>query len=117
MTGRMSPSLIEVRQGDSFTISLYLRKKNKDIDLRGWSCEMQVRDRQNANLMFSVAGEPVDIANGKIALNLTPAMTAIPTGDYDCDIQVISNYGEIHTIYPADVHKVGTFRITKQITR
>lgn len=117
MTGRLSQSVIEVRQGDSFTISIYLRKDNKDIDLRGWTCEMQVRDKDNGNLKFSVYGEPVDIANGKIALNITPSMTSIPVGDYACDIQVVSRTGEVNTIYPSDIHKVGTFRITSQITR
>jgi hypothetical protein len=117
MTGRITPTMIEVRQGDSFTINLHLKKECKEIDLTGWKCEMQVRDKDSGAILISVTGEPVDIEKGKIALNLTPEMTNKAIGDYACDIQVTSDTGEINTIYPSDVNKVGTFRITQQITK
>lgn len=117
MAGIITPTLIEVRQGDSFTINLYLKKKCKEIDLTGWTCEMQVRDKNSDSVVFSVFGEPIDLVHGKIALNITPEMTKKNVGDYNCDIQIVSNSGEVNTIYPADVNKIGTFRITKQVTR
>jgi hypothetical protein len=117
MTGRVTTTMIEVRQGDSFTINLHLKKECKEIDLTGWTCEMQVRDKDSGAILFSVTGEPVDLEHGKIALNLTPTMTNKTLGDYLCDIQVTSDTGEVNTIFPSDVNKVGTFRITQQITK
>lgn len=117
MSGILTPTMIEVRQGDSFTINLYLKKKCKDIDLTGWTCEMQVRNKESKNILFSVSGDPVDLEHGKMALIITPVMTSNEVGDYECDIQVVSDTGEINTIYPVDINKVATFRITKQVTR
>lgn len=117
MSGIVTPNMIEVRQGDSFTINIYLKRNCKEFDLTNWTCEMQVRNKDTKDLIFNVMGTPVELEHGKIALILTPDMTVNAVGDYECDIQIVSDTGEINTIYPADLSKVATFRITKQVTR
>lgn len=115
MTGRIINNLIEVRQGDSFTINLAVKDKCKPVDLTGASLLMQVRD-SGGNLVFSVDGTAVDGRNGKMALIITPAMTAAPVGDYVTDIQLTRADGSINTLWPANVNQIGTFRITEQVT-
>lgn len=115
MTGRIVNNLIEVRQGDSFSINLQISKNNKPVDLTGFSLLMQVRDKDN-NLMFAVEGTPVDIIKGKIALLLTPEHTKIAVGNYNTDIQLTGADGAVNTIFPANVNQIATFRITPQIT-
>lgn len=117
MSGRITPTMIEVRQGDSFALNLAVNNKCKPMNLTGASVLMQVREKDSGNLLFEVSGTPVDVENGKIALLITPEMTApAALGDYVTDIQVTTAGGDVHTIYPADVNKVATFRITGQVT-
>jgi hypothetical protein len=116
MTGVINKNLISVRQGDSFTINLALNNRCQPMDLTGYVGLMQVRQKDNNEVVFSCFAEPVDMLQGKIAFVLTPVMTSIDEGDYVCDIQITSPVGEVHTIYPADVNKVATFRITRQVT-
>ena len=77
---------------------------------------MQVRN-QDGDLLFSCTGESVDAENGKMILHLTPEMTLAEEGDYLCDIQLTTSDGSVNTVFPANVNQVGTFRITKQITK
>ena len=117
MTGRVFNSVIEVRQGDSFTLNIEVREDCKPVNLSGATLTMQVRDKDSGNLLFGVTGTPVDAANGKMALIITPAMTASQAvGDYVTDIQLTTADGSVNTIFPADVNKVATFRITPQVT-
>lgn len=116
MAGRILPTLIEVRQGDSFAMNIAVNDKCKPMNLTGATVLMQVRDKDSGILIFEVEGTPVDATNGKIALLLTPTQTDNPVGDYVTDIQVTTADGDVHTIYPADINKVATFRITGQVT-
>lgn len=116
MSGRVINNLIEIRQGDSFAINIQVKQKCQPVDLTGASLLMQVRNPDNNNLMFSLAGTPVDAINGKMALLFTPTQTSIPVGDYITDIQITTADGNVNTIFPADVNKIGTFRITEQVT-
>lgn len=117
MTGKVKQELIEVRQGDSFTINIAVSKScGQPTDLTGASLLMQVRTT-SGELVFSVSGTPVDVLNGKMALLLTPTETSEDVGDYLTDIQLTMADGSVNTIYPANVNKVATFRITEQITQ
>lgn len=118
MTGRIlqNSNVIEVRQGDSFTIRLQFKKACKDMDLTGSKVTMQVRDEAGSIIMDKLATE-VDLAAGKVALILTPDDTDVPVGEYKADIQLYMPDGSINTIFPADVNKVGIFRVTEQVTR
>lgn len=116
MTGRIVNNLIEVRQGDSFTINLEVKDKcGKPINLTGASVLMQVRD-SGGNLIFQVGETPVDVLKGKVALMITPTMTASPVGEYNTDIQLTTSDGKVDTLFPRDVNAIGTFRITPQVT-
>lgn len=116
MTGRITGNLIEVRQGDSFTINLQVKKGCQPVDLTDATVMMQVRDTAD-NIIFQCYGTPVDVENGRIALIITPGMTAADVGDYSTDIQVTMPDESVNTIFPENVNAVGIFRITKQITR
>ncbi|MBE6445631.1 MAG: hypothetical protein E7019_06275 [Alphaproteobacteria bacterium] len=118
MTGRIIPhaNIIEIRQGDSFTIQIQLKISHQNINLYGSSINMQARD-DNGNVVLSKLASEVDSANGKFALVLTPNDTNIQAGDYFTDIELSTPDGSINTIFPADVNKVGVLRITDQITR
>ena len=118
MTGRILPyaNIIEVRQGDSFTIKLKIHKGEKDFDLTGAKVNMQVRNIENNDLKFDLAAEPIDIQKGEFALLLSPVETSIDVGSYKTDIQLSTADGQINTIFPADVNKVAIFRITEQVT-
>lgn len=115
MTGRIVNNLIEVRQGDSFTINLEIKNKCKPVNLTGATLLMQVKD-SGGNLIFQVSGTPVDAIKGKIALLITPTMTAAAVGDYVTDIQLTKADGSVDTIFPRDVNAIATFRITPQVT-
>ena len=118
MTGRIlqNGNVIEVRQGDSFTIVMKITKNNSKINLVGAKIEMQVRDDENL-VAFSLSSVPVDAENGKFVLSLTPTHTNLPLGAYKTDIKLITPDGGINTIFPADVNKIGILRITESITR
>jgi hypothetical protein len=116
MTGRVINNLIEVRQGDSFTINIAVKDKcGKPINLTGASVLMQVRD-SGENLIFQVSETPVDVAKGKVALIITPAMSSAAVGEYKTDIQLTKADGTVDTLFPRDVNAIGTFRITPQVT-
>ncbi len=117
MSGTIQNNLITVRQGDSFTIDLLIKEGGQSLDLSGASVLMQVREKDGGNQVFEVSGTPVDAANGKIALLITPTETAAAVGDYVCDIQLTTASGDVHTIWPANVNQIGTFRITEQVTQ
>lgn len=118
MTGRIieNTNLIEVRQGDSFTIDICMTKNNEAIDLTGSEVKMQCR-KADDTVMWSLIGTAVDIVHGKVALMLTPIHTSIEVGDYKTDIEVTFADGTVNTIFPQDVNKIGTLRITQQVTR
>ena len=115
MTGTVKNNIITVRQGDSFALNFELREKCKPVNLTGATMLMQVRD-ENDNLKFSLAGTPVDVVNGKMALLFTPVQTSLPVGDYNTDIQVTLSDGSVNTIWPANVNQIGVFRVTEQVS-
>lgn len=119
MTGRIlqNGNVIEVRQGDSFTIRINITKNNSRIDFAGAKINMQVRGFTDNTLKYDLLATNIDIAKGQFALIMTPAHTSLPIGDYKTDIQLTTNDGSINTIFPADVNKVGILRITEQVTR
>ena len=116
MTGRIINNLIEVRQGDSYPIHVYVKQEGKPVDLTGATLLMQVRDENN-NVKFTLSGTAVDVKKGKMALLLSPAETSIPVGDYVTDIQITGADGSVNTIFPANVNQIATFRITEQVTQ
>jgi len=116
MTGRVYNNVIEVRQGDSFEINVFVNNKCQPVDLTGATLLMQVKDKDSGDLMFEVSGTPVDVEQGKMMLYVTPAYSSIPVGDYITDIQVTTADGHVNTIFPPNVNQVGTFRITQQVT-
>lgn len=115
MTGIIQNNLIAVRQGDSFAINISVKDKCKPVDLTEASILMQVKD-EGGNIFFTITGTPVDAANGKVAILLTPNETSIPVGDYKTDIQLTGSDGSVNTIYPANVNQIAIFRITPQVT-
>ena len=119
MTGRIlqNGNVIEVRQGDSFTIRMNITKNNSRIDLSDAKINMQVRGFEDNSLKFDLLATNIDVEKGQFALILTPTNTNLPLGDYKTDIQLTTEDGSINTIFPADVNKVGIFRITEQVTR
>lgn len=118
MSGRIlaHSNLIEVRQGDSFSIYLQIKKSHKNIDMRGSMVTMQVRDDTDHILLNKSATE-IDASIGKMLLRLTPDDTNINVGEYKVDIELTLPDGSVHTIFPAEINKVGIFRITEQVTR
>lgn len=119
MTGRIleTANLIEVRQGDSFPICFYFHKEKEGFDLSSCVILMQVRD-ENDLVVLQKEAVITDEKEGKAVINLMPTDTAnISVGDYKTDIQLTLKNGEVHTIFPADVRKIGIFRITEQVTR
>ena len=119
MSGRIlqNSNLIEVRQGDSFTIRLQLKKKHEALDLTGSRVNMQVRNMQDDTLLFDKLATEVDILAGKVAIVLTPTDTNISVGDYKTDIQITFPDGSVNTIFPADVNRIAVFRVPEQVTR
>ena len=117
MSGTIQNNLITVRQGDSFTLDLLIKEKGQPLNLSGAGILMQVREKDGGNLLFEVSGTAVDAINGKTALLITPTETSNNVGDYVCDIQLTTAGGDVHTIWPANVNQIGTFRITEQVTQ
>lgn len=118
MTGRIlqNSNVIEVRQGDSFTITINIKKGCEDVDLTGSKINMQVRKMDDNQLMFDLLATEIDIQAGRFALILTPDDTNIDVGEYKTDIQLSTPDGMVNTIFPADVNKIGIFRVTEQVT-
>lgn len=115
MSGTIQNNIITVRQGDSFEINLQIKDGCKPVNVTGATLKMQVRD-EGGNVVFEVTGTPVDTANGKMVLLITPAETNVQVGEYVTDIQLTSANGHVDTIFPPDVNKIGVFRITPQVT-
>lgn len=118
MTGRIlqNSNVIEVRQGDSFVITLNIKKGCDDIDLTGSKINMQVRKMDDNQLMFDKLATEIDLKAGRVAIILTPDDTKIDVGEYKTDIQLSTPDGLVNTIFPADVNRVGIFRVTEQVT-
>lgn len=116
MAGTVQNNIITVRQGDSFALNLEIKNGCKPVNLTGATVVMQVRDKDGGNLIFEVTGTAVDVLHGKMVLLITPTETANLVGDYVTDIQVTGADGSVNTIFPADVNKIGIFRITPQVT-
>ena len=118
MSGRIlaRSNLIEVRQGDSFSIRLHIKKSHQNLDLSSSKLNMQVRDNED-NIVINKQADAIDIKSGKMIFILTPEDTNVPVGDYKVDIELSLPDGSINTIFPADVNKIGIFRITEQVTR
>ena len=118
MVGRILPQMIEVRQGDSFTIPLQFKGGDGFIDITGSELKMEVRNSIDNKILFSKKGVIDDGVNGKAHLAITPADTKNlnPQGEYITDIQITFANGEVHTIYPADVSKVASFVVSQNVT-
>lgn len=116
MSGRMINNLIEVRQGDSFTILVHLFKNEQNLDLSGSIVRMQVRNAEN-QIIWTVEATSTAAEDGRLALILRPELTNIPVGEYRCDIELETTDGSINTIFPADVNQIGIFKITEQVTK
>lgn len=115
MSGRIKNNLIEVRQGDSFGITLRIFSNGKPANLSDSVVRMQVRDDKN-EIMFEILGDIVDETNGLIVLSITPQNSNIAIGDYSCDIQLETADGSVNTVFPINVNQIGVFRITRQVT-
>ena len=117
MAGRIYNNIIEVRQGDSFDLALRFNKDCEVLDLTGSVVKMQVRGIDDNLLKFEVTSTIIAAKVGTCLLRITPEQTNMPVGDYYTDIQITLANGAVHTVFPADVQKVGVFKITKQITQ
>lgn len=116
MAGKITPYMVEVRQGDSFDIIVNFKDQSGNpMDIHYSEVKMQVRSKQNT-LMFSVIGDNINPEKGVSLIKISPNETSIPVDDYNSDIQVAFKNGDVHTIWPQDVNKIGLFRTTKQIT-
>ncbi len=116
MTGTVQNNIITVRQGDSFALNVEVKDGCKPVNLTGATLLMQVRDKDEGNVIFEVSGTAVDVLHGKMALLITPAESSNPVGEYVTDIQLTGADGSVNTIFPADVNKIGIFKITAQVT-
>ncbi len=118
MVGKIMPQLIEVRQGDNFTIQLQFQTEDGLLDITDAELKMQVRNREDNQVLFTKTGVIDDAVKGKAHLAILPTDTknlAID-GDYVTDIQVLFANGEIHTVYPGDVSKVASFIVSRNVT-
>lgn len=115
MSGRIKNNLIEVRQGDSFAVTLKVFENGKPANLNNNVIRMQVRDLNNEKMM-EIIGNIVDADGGLAVLSITPQHSSIPVGEYKCDIQLETTDGSINTIFPLNVNQTGIFRITQQVT-
>ena len=116
MTGIISGNIITIRQGDSFTLNFQISDGCAALDLTNARLIMQVRDAHK-QLVWTLFGTAVDVKNGKMAILITPAQTEITVGDYVTDIQLETDDGSVHTIFPANVNQIGVLRITQQVTQ
>lgn len=115
MSGKIKNNLIEVRQGDSFVITLRVFSNDKTLNLADSVVRMQVRDSEN-KLMFEILGDMIDKEKGLIVLSVSPQNSNIKEGDYKCDIQLETTDGSVNTVFPTNVNQIGVFRITPQVT-
>ena len=118
MVGRILPQMIEVRQGDSFTIPLQFKGRDGFIDITGSELKMEVRNSIDNKIIVSKKGVVDDGIKGKAHLTISPADTKNLSyqGDYITDIQATFANGEIHTVYPGDVSKVASFVVSRNVT-
>lgn len=118
MSGRIlvGGKVIEVRQGDSFSIIIQLHRRHNAIDFSNMQISMQVKDDNN-KIVINKLATVIDSSDGKFALLLTPQDTEIPVGEYKTDIQLTLPDGSVHTFFPADINTTAIFRITEQVTR
>ena len=118
MVGKIMPQMIEVRQGDSFTILLQFQTDGGVLDITGAELKMQVRNREDNKVLITKNGIIDDAVKGKAHIAIVPADTKNLTagGDYITDIQASFANGEIHTVYPADVSKVASFVVSQNVT-
>ena len=77
MVGRILPQMIEVRQGDSFTIPLQFKGRDGFIDITGSELKMEVRNSIDNKIILSKKGVVDDGIKGKAHLTISPADTKI----------------------------------------
>lgn len=118
MVGRILPQMIEVRQGDSFTIPLQFKGRDGFIDITGSVLKMEVRNSIDNKVLFSKKGIIDDGIRGKAHVSIAPLDTKnlSPQGEYITDIQITFANGEVHTVYPGDVSKVASFVVSQNVT-
>lgn len=118
MVGRIRPNAIEVKRGDNFTINLQLKGRNGYINLTGAGLKMQVRTRDEGEVVLTKQGIIDDAARGKAYLSLEPKDTKglQAGGNYVTDIQMIFGNGEVHTIFPANLSTRAAFIVSPDVT-
>jgi len=117
MAGQMTGNKIIVRKGDSFDIVLQFKHGDmQPMDLSQCALKMSVRDRDN-ELMFTKDGEIIEVLAGKARLKLKPSDTDMVPGIYKTDIQLTLKNGDVHTVFPQDIHQVGAFIVTEEVTQ
>lgn len=117
MSGRILKNMIEVRQGDSFSICFNIHREDELVRVDNAVIKMQVVD-DNGQILLSKTAFMVEGILGRAVIELTPEDTAnMEVGDYKTDIEIRFENGEVHTIFPSEVEKIATFRVTEQITR
>ncbi len=118
MVGRILPQMIEVKQGDSFTIPLQFKGRDGFIDITCSELKMEVRNSIDNKVLLSKKGVIDDAIKGKAHLSIIPADTKnlSSEGKYITDIQITFANGEVHTIYPGDVSKVAAFVVSQNVT-
>ena len=119
MVGKIMSQLIEVRQGDSFTIQLQFQTEDGLLDITDAELKMQVRNREDNKVLLTKTGIIDDASKGKAHLTILPADTKnlAVEGDYITDIQATFANGEIHTVYPGDVTKMASFVVSRNVTK
>ena len=118
MVGRMNLNTIEVRQGDNFNIILQVRdKEGEPISILDGSVLMQVRNIETNALIFSINGDIIPERQGVARIKITPKHSKYEVGNYATDIQVTMPNDDIHTIFPKNINQIGTFRITRQVSK
>lgn len=119
MTGKINAiaNLITIRQGDSYELELQFRKGNcaQAIDMTDCIVKAQARNDSN-EVVFEKTADSINIEQGLYCLRFTPSETNISVGDYRMDIQYMMPDGSVHTFFPSDPDKLGTLRITEQVT-
>ena len=117
MTGKINPiaNMITIRQGDSFDLTLQFRKCSQAIDMTDCVVKAQARNDSN-EVVFEKTADTINIEQGLYCLSFTPNETNIEEGDYRLDMQYMMPNGAVHTFFPSDPDKIGTLRITKQVT-
>lgn len=109
-------NIIEVRQGDTFIISFQVKKDCSAYDLDGSIITIKANDKATNLTVLEKTAVGVDMVNGKMALVIDPQDTEnIAVGDYECIIKITFQNGDVHTIFPEDVRKIGIFRVTPKV--